>query len=85
MEKRGEYMNEIYKVKAILEYVRCIIGNTAEAWSYCSSRSDGKMLRVWFNCSPFMPSECGVKMTALLQVCTNDKQRATVLFCVWRN
>jgi hypothetical protein len=39
-----------------------MIGNTAEDWSYCSSRSDSDMLRVWFSCSPLVPSECGVKM-----------------------
>jgi hypothetical protein len=36
-------------------------GNTADAWSYCSSRSDSDMLRVWFSRSPFVPSDCGVK------------------------
>jgi hypothetical protein len=51
---------KIQKVRAILEYFRCMIGNTAEAWPCCSSRSDGDMLRVWFSCSPFVPSEHGV-------------------------
>jgi hypothetical protein len=56
----------------ILAYFRCKIGNTAEAWSYCSSRSDSDILRVWFSCSLFMPSERDVKMTAPLEVCTRD-------------
>jgi hypothetical protein len=46
----------------MLEYFCCMIGNTAEAWSYCSSRSDNDMLQVWFSCSPFVPSNCGIKM-----------------------
>jgi hypothetical protein len=60
----------------ILEYFCCMIGNTVEAWSCCSSRSDGDMLRVWFSCSPFVPEEHSVKLTAPLQVCTKDKQHA---------
>jgi hypothetical protein len=44
-----------------------MIGITAEAWSYCVSRSDSDMLRVWFSCRPFMLSEHGVKMTATLE------------------
>jgi hypothetical protein len=64
----------IQKVREILEYFRCMIGNTAEVWSYFSSRSDNDMLRVWFSCSPFVPSECGVKMVATLEVCTKDEQ-----------
>jgi hypothetical protein len=59
---------EIQKVRAILEYFRCMIGNTAEAWSYCSSRSDCDMLRVWFTYSPFVQSEHGVNVTAPLKV-----------------
>jgi hypothetical protein len=39
------------------------------------------MLRVWFSCSPFMPSEHGVKMTAPPEVCTKDKH-AIVHFLV---
>jgi hypothetical protein len=61
-----------------------MISNTAEARSYCSSRSDSDMLRVWFSC-PCVPIECGVKMTALLEVCTKEKQHNCVFFCVWRN
>lgn len=30
----------ILKVRAILEYSRCVIGNAGDTWSYCSSRSD---------------------------------------------
>jgi hypothetical protein len=67
-------MRGIQNVRAILEYFRCMIGNTAEAWSYCSSRSDSDMLRVWFICSPFVSSECGVKMVATQEVCTKDEQ-----------
>jgi hypothetical protein len=44
-----------------LEYFLCMTGNTAGTWSYCSSRSDSDMLRVWFSCSPFVPGKCGVK------------------------
>jgi hypothetical protein len=55
-----------------------MIGNTAEAWSCCSSRSDGEMLRVWFSSSLLVSSEHGVKMTAALEVCTKDKQHPTV-------
>jgi hypothetical protein len=49
-----------------------MIGNTAEAWPYCRSRSDIDMLRVWFTCSPFMPSERGVNTVATPEVCTKD-------------
>jgi hypothetical protein len=59
---------ELKKVRAILGHFRCMIGNTAEIWSYCSS--DSEMLRVWSSCSPFVPSECVVKMVATLDVCT---------------
>jgi hypothetical protein len=51
-----------------------MIGNTAEAWSYRSSRSESDMLRVWFSCSPFVLSECGVKMVAMLEDCTKGEQ-----------
>jgi hypothetical protein len=64
--------------KGKLEYFRFMIGNTAEALSCCSSRSDGDTLRVWFICIPFVPSEHGVKMTAPLEVCTKDMHRAVV-------
>jgi hypothetical protein len=57
-----------------LEYYHCMIGNTAEVWSYCSLRSDGDMLRVWFTCRPFVPSEHGGKMFATLEVCAKDGQ-----------
>jgi hypothetical protein len=69
-------------VRAIFECSRCVIGNTTEAWSYCRSRSDGDMLRVWFNCSQFVPREHGVKMTDPLEVCTKDN---SAFFGVWRN
>jgi hypothetical protein len=36
------------------------------------------MLRVWFGCSPFVPSEHGIKVTAPLEVYTKDKQHAIV-------
>jgi hypothetical protein len=71
-------MKGIQKVTAMLEYFRFVIGNTAEACSWCSSRSNGDILRVWFNFSPFVRSEHGVKMTAPLEVCTKDKQHAIV-------
>jgi hypothetical protein len=68
------YTRGIQKVRAILECFRCVIGNTAEAWSYCSSRSDSDMLRVWFSC-PFVRNECGVKMVTIQEDSTKDKQR----------
>jgi hypothetical protein len=61
-----------------LEYFRCMIGSTAEAWSCSSSRSDGDMLRVWFSCIWFVSSEHHVKMTASREVCTKDKRHAIV-------
>jgi hypothetical protein len=77
MFKIGWALNtrRIKKVRTILEYFCCMIGSTAEAWSCCSSRSDGDMLRVWFSC-PFVPNECGVKMVATLEVCTKDEHPA---------
>jgi hypothetical protein len=54
----------IQKVRSILGCFLCATGNTAEARSYCSSRSDNDMLRVSFNCNPLMPSECDVNMVA---------------------
>jgi hypothetical protein len=74
--------NEIKKVRAILEYFCCVIGNTAEAWSCCSSRSDRDMLRVWFSCTLFVPIEHGVKVTAPTDVCTKDMQHVTARFLV---
>jgi hypothetical protein len=59
-----------------------MIGNTAKVWSCCSSGSDSDMLRVWFSCSPFVPSEHGVKMTDTLEVCTKDTQHTVVRFFV---
>jgi hypothetical protein len=61
-------MKEIKKVKAILEYFHCMIGNTTEAWSCCSLRSDGDMLGVWFSCILFVLREHGVKVVAPLEV-----------------
>jgi hypothetical protein len=61
---RHIFTKKIKKVRVILECFRCIIGNTAEAGSCCSSRSDGDMLRVWFSRRPFVQSEHGVNMTA---------------------
>jgi hypothetical protein len=43
----GLYTMGIQKERAILEYFRCMIGNIAEAWSYCSSRSDSDMLQCY--------------------------------------
>jgi hypothetical protein len=77
-------MKEIKKVRSIPKYFCYVIGNTAEALSCCNSRSDGNMLRVWFSCSSFVPNEHGVKMTAPLEVCTKDEQRAIVRFLVSR-
>jgi hypothetical protein len=48
---------DIQRVKAILEYFCCMTGNTGEAWSCCSKRSDGGMLWVWLSCSTFVPNE----------------------------
>jgi hypothetical protein len=76
------FPKEIKKVKTILKYFRCMIGNTAEAWSCCSSRSNGDMLRVWFSISPFVSSDRGVKTIAPLEVCTKNKKRGTVRFLV---
>jgi hypothetical protein len=56
----------------------CMTGNSAETSSYSSPRSDGDMLRVWFSCSPFVPSKRDVKMAAPLEVCNKDEQRAVV-------
>jgi hypothetical protein len=72
-------LRKIQEVRTILEYFRCMIGDTAEAWSCCSSKSDGYMLWVWFSC-PFVPSKHVVKMTAPLEVCTEDKQHAIMRF-----
>jgi hypothetical protein len=60
-------------VRPILEYFLRMNDNTAEAWTYCSSRSDSDILRVWFSC-PFVPSECGVKLVATLEVYTKEEQ-----------
>jgi hypothetical protein len=49
------------------------IGNTAEAWPCCSTRSDGDMLRAWFSCHPFVPREHGVNMTAALEICIKEQ------------
>jgi hypothetical protein len=49
-ERHGE-------IRAILEYFICMIGNTAEAWSYCSVRSDGHMLQACSSCSLSVLSE----------------------------
>jgi hypothetical protein len=73
---------KLKKVRTMFEYFLCMIGNTAEAWSCYSSRSGSDMLRVWFSCSPFVPSEHDATMTAPLEVCTKDKQRAVERFLV---
>jgi hypothetical protein len=62
---------EIKRISATLKYFCCLIGNTAEAYSYCSSRSDG-ILQVWFSCL-FVPSENSIKVAASLDVCSKDK------------
>jgi hypothetical protein len=62
------------KVKAILEYFRSVIGDTAKAWPYCSSRSHNDMLREWFSSSQFVPSKLGVKTVATLQGFKMDEQ-----------
>jgi hypothetical protein len=67
-------MKKMKRISAVLGYFCCMIGNTTEAWSYCSSRTDSDMLKVWYMCSLFLLSECGVKMIAPLDVCTKDKQ-----------
>jgi hypothetical protein len=58
----------------ILEYFRCKVGSTVETSSRCSPRSDSDKLRVWFICSPFVSSECGVKTVARREVCPKDEQ-----------
>lgn len=68
------------KVKFSFKYFRYITVTSAEAWSYCSSMSDGGMLRAWFSCSPFI-GELGVKMAAPLQVCTKDEEGSVVRSC----
>jgi hypothetical protein len=73
---------ESEKVRAVLEYFHFMIGNSAEAWSCSSSRSDGDMLRMWFICSPFVLSAHDIKMTVPLEVCTKDKQHVIVHFLV---
>jgi hypothetical protein len=40
------------------------------------------MLRVWFSCGQVVSSERDVKITALLEFCTKDKQRAIVRILV---
>jgi hypothetical protein len=40
------------------------------------------MLRVWFSCSPFVPSEHGATTIAPLEICTKDKQHAVERFLV---
>jgi hypothetical protein len=51
---------EIYewgkRARQELGYFRCLIGNIVEAWSYCTSRSDSDMLRVWFDFTVFRGS-----------------------------
>jgi hypothetical protein len=70
------------KISAILKYFHCMIGNTADAWSHCSSRSDSGMLQVWFSCRLFVQSEHGIKIADPLEDCSKDKQCAVVrLLC----
>jgi hypothetical protein len=66
-------MKEIQKLRLVLEYIYCMVGNTAKVWSFCSIRSDNNMLQMWFNYIPFVLIEHGVKMTSSLVVCTKDK------------
>jgi hypothetical protein len=70
--KKIIFTKVIKKVRATLGYFRCVFGNTAEAWSCCSSRSDGYMLRVWFTCAEW----ARIKDDVPIQVCTKDKQHA---------
>lgn len=65
-------VKKIEKVRAILEYIRYMIGSTTKAWSCCMSKSDSYMLWVWF-ISPFVLSEHTVKTSAPLQDCTKDR------------
>lgn len=74
-------MREIQKVSAVLGYFRCMIGNNADVWIYCSSRPDGCMLRVCFICSPFVSSERDAKTAAPLEICTKDEQCSIVRSC----
>lgn len=39
-----------------------MIGNTADAWPYYRSKSEGIVLQVWFSYSAFVPSEYGAKI-----------------------
>jgi hypothetical protein len=57
-----------------MECFLCMLDNIAKDWSCCSLRLDRDMLRVWFSCSSFVPSEHGAKLTASPGLCTKDKQ-----------
>jgi hypothetical protein len=60
--------NHRENLKHYLGYFRCVIGNTAEAWSFCGSRSDCDMLRARFSCNlPVQSARCA-KMTAPLKL-----------------
>jgi hypothetical protein len=74
------FHTKVIKKVGEMEYFRCMHGNTAEAWT--CTRSNGGMLRVWFNCSPFVPREHGIKMTVPVKVCTKDKQHELLRFFV---
>jgi hypothetical protein len=66
-------VKEIQNVRNISEYFRSVNGSIADAWPCRSSRSDGDMLRVWFSCGRFVPSEHDVKATGPTELCTKDK------------
>lgn len=55
------------------EIFSCTVGNTAEAWSHCSSKSNSDKLRVWFSCTPSVLIKC-VRDVAKLDVCTENEQ-----------
>jgi hypothetical protein len=63
-------------VSTTLEHFRCMIGNTTEARSHSSSRSDSWKLRALLRTGPYVWRECGVKKVLTLRICTKDKQRS---------
>jgi hypothetical protein len=78
LTNRGRKFKNVW---AILEYFRCMFGNTAETWSYCNLGSGGDMMRVWFRCLS-VPCKHDVNKTAPLEIWTKDKQCVKVRILV---
>jgi hypothetical protein len=76
---------EIKKVRAILEYFQCMIGNIKRPAHFVAQGQTMTSCECGSFVVPFVSSEHGVKMTAPLKVCTKSKQHATVFFGVSRN